>query len=40
MRDAYRDVADFAYERGITLREAAYALAITRILAASTEVVS
>lgn len=39
MRDAYRDVADFAYERGITLREAAYALAITRILAAK-EVVS
>lgn len=34
MRDAYRDVADFAYERGITLREAAYALALTRILAA------
>jgi len=40
MRDAYRDVADFAHERGITLREAAYALAITRILAASQEVVS
>lgn len=40
MRDAYRDVADFAYERGITLREAAYALALTRILAASKEVVS
>lgn len=34
MRDAYRDVADFAHERAITLREAAYALAITRILAA------
>ena len=34
MRDAYRDVADFAHERGITLREAAYALALTRILAA------
>ena len=33
MRDAYRDVADFAHERAITLREAAYALAITRILA-------
>lgn len=32
MRDAYRDVADFAHERAITLREAAYALAITRIL--------
>jgi len=40
MRDAYRDVADFAHERGITLREAAYALALTRILAASKEVVS
>lgn len=34
MRDAYRDVADFAHERGITMREAAYALALTRILAA------
>lgn len=34
MRDAYRDVADFAHERGITLREAAYALALTRILEA------
>lgn len=32
MRDAYRDVADFAAERNITLREAAYALALTRIL--------
>ncbi len=32
MEDAYRDVADFAAERNITLREAAYALAITRIL--------
>ncbi|MDP3402399.1 MAG: Glu/Leu/Phe/Val dehydrogenase [bacterium] len=40
MRDAYRDVADFAHERGITLREAAYALALTRILTASKEVVS
>lgn len=40
MRDAYRDVADFAHERAITLREAAYALAITRILAAREEVVS
>lgn len=39
MRDAYRDVADFAHERAITLREAAYALAITRILA-SRKVVS
>ena len=34
MQDAYRDVADFAFERGITLREAAYALAISRILSA------
>ncbi len=34
MQDAYRDVADFAAERNITLREAAYALAISRILAA------
>jgi glutamate dehydrogenase/leucine dehydrogenase len=34
MRDAYRDVADFAVERAITLREAAYALALTRILEA------
>lgn len=34
MRDAYRDVADFALERNITLREAAYALALTRILEA------
>ena len=33
MHDAYRDVADFALTRGITLREAAYALAISRILA-------
>lgn len=32
MRDAYRDVADFALDRGVTLREAAYALAISRIL--------
>lgn len=32
MNDAYRDVADFAVERNITLREAAYALALTRIL--------
>jgi glutamate dehydrogenase (NADP+) len=40
MRDAYRDVADFAHERGITLREAAYALALTRILTASKEVIS
>ncbi len=34
MEDAYRDVADFAAERNITLREAAYALAVTRILEA------
>lgn len=34
MTDAYRDVADFSAERNITLREAAYALAISRILAA------
>lgn len=40
MRDAYRDVADFAHERAITLREAAYALALTRILEASRKVVS
>lgn len=32
MKDAYRDVADFALDRGVTLREAAYALALTRIL--------
>lgn len=32
MRNAYRDVTDFAIERNITLREAAYALALTRIL--------
>ncbi len=32
MHDAYRDVADFALDRGITLREAAYALALHRIL--------
>ncbi len=35
MADAYRDVADFALVRGVTLREAAYALAISRILEAS-----
>ncbi len=34
MRDAYRDVADFALDRGVTMREAAYALAVSRILAA------
>lgn len=32
MKDAYRDVADFALDRGVTLREAAYALALSRIL--------
>lgn len=32
MRDAYRDVVDFAVDRGCTLREAAYALALQRIL--------
>jgi glutamate dehydrogenase/leucine dehydrogenase len=32
MQDAYRDVADFALDRNVTLREAAYALAISRIL--------
>lgn len=31
MKDAYRDVADFATARNITLREAAYALALQRI---------
>lgn len=32
MVDAYRDVADFALDRGVTLREAAYALALSRLL--------
>ena len=32
MKDAYRDVADFARDRNVALREAAYALAISRIL--------
>jgi len=32
MQNAYRDVADFALDRGVTLREAAYALALSRIL--------
>jgi glutamate dehydrogenase/leucine dehydrogenase len=32
MKDAYRDVADFALTKGVTLREAAYALALSRIL--------
>jgi len=31
MKDAYRDVADFALDRSVTLREAAYALALSRI---------
>ena len=31
MRHAYREVADFATERGVPLRQAAYALALTRI---------
>jgi glutamate dehydrogenase/leucine dehydrogenase len=34
MEDAYRDVADFALSRNVTLREAAYALALSRILEA------
>ncbi len=34
MKDAYRDVADFAIDRGVTLREAAYALALSRIIEA------
>lgn len=34
MENAYRDVADFALDRNVTLREAAYALAISRILEA------
>jgi glutamate dehydrogenase/leucine dehydrogenase len=34
MTNAYRDVANFAKERGTTLREAAYALALKRILEA------
>ncbi len=32
MKDAYRDVADFALDRGVTMREAAYALALSRLL--------
>ncbi len=35
MKDAYRDVADFALDRGVSMREAAYALALSRILEAS-----
>jgi glutamate dehydrogenase len=34
MEDAYREVAQFSKERGTTLREAAYALALTRIVEA------
>ncbi|HCR52369.1 TPA: glutamate dehydrogenase [Candidatus Kaiserbacteria bacterium] len=34
MTKAYREIADFAKERDITLREAAYALALTRIIGA------
>lgn len=32
MQDAYRDIADFALTRGVTLREASYAVALSRIL--------
>ncbi|HEX2792585.1 MAG TPA: Glu/Leu/Phe/Val dehydrogenase [Candidatus Paceibacterota bacterium] len=31
MQDAYRDVAEFALDRNVTLREAAYALALLRL---------
>lgn len=34
MRGAYREVADFANERSVTLRQAAYALALTKIMEA------
>ena len=34
MCDAYREVADFAADRGVTLRQAAYALALTKIIEA------
>ncbi|MSU74247.1 Glu/Leu/Phe/Val dehydrogenase [Candidatus Kaiserbacteria bacterium] len=34
MRTAYREVADFAQDRGVTLRQASYALALTRITGA------
>lgn len=34
MRSAYREVSDFAKERSTTLREASYALALTRIIEA------
>ncbi len=32
MTDAYRDVADFARDRNVTLRDAAYAVALSRII--------
>lgn len=32
MRDAYRDVADFALDRNISMRDAAYALALGRLV--------
>lgn len=32
MQSAYREVADFAQERGVTLRQSAYALALMRIV--------
>ncbi|MFA6502720.1 MAG: Glu/Leu/Phe/Val dehydrogenase [Candidatus Paceibacterota bacterium] len=34
MRSAFREVSDFAKERGVTLREASYAFALTRIIEA------
>ncbi len=37
MKDAYRDVADFALERNITMRNAAYTLALARIVKAQEE---
>lgn len=35
MMQAYRDVADFALERGVSMREASYALALSRLAEAS-----
>lgn len=32
MQEAYREIADFSQERGITLRQGAYALALSRIV--------
>ncbi len=32
MQHAYRDVADFSHDRNVTLRDAAYAVALSRIL--------